>query len=200
MSDQLSEQELRDRLNLIESMIAEGRCHTESWGWAFVLWGLVYYAAILWSYWNHSAWAWPVTTIVGVIVTIAVASRKAGNRPRTTLRRAVASIWIASGVSMFLLFFALGASGKLTDWHLFASIAAAMLGVANGASAILLRWRIQLACAIVWWATAVAMCFGSDLQSAIVFLVAIFLCQIVFGIYGTIAAAKKNKPRVPVHA
>ena len=58
--------------------------------------------------------------------------------------------------------------------------------MANGASALILRWKVQFACAVVWWAAAVASCFGSDAQSMIVFLVAIFLCQIVFGIYGVI--------------
>ena len=40
MQDHTTEQELKDRLSLIESMIAEGRRHTESWGWTFVLWGV----------------------------------------------------------------------------------------------------------------------------------------------------------------
>lgn len=195
-----TEQELKDRISLIESMIAEGRCTTQSWGWAWVLWGVVYYAAIGWSAWNHSAWAWPVTSIVGVVVTIAVAAARTAGRPNTTLSRAVGSIWIATGISMCVLFFSLGASGRLADQHLFVAVASAILGLANGASAILLRWRVQLACAFVWWAAAVATCFLADVQSTISFLVAIFLCQIVFGIHGTIAGARKNKPRVPIHA
>jgi hypothetical protein len=67
-----------------------------------------------------------------------------------------------------------------------------------------LRWRVQFACAIVWWAAAVASCFGTQAQSMIVFLIAIFLCQIVFGIYGLIAEAQKRKRSQihdrPVHA
>lgn len=196
----ITEQELRDRLSLIEAMIAEGRAHTENWGWAFVAWGVVYYVALIWSAWNHSAWAWPITIVVGVIVTIVVASAKAAGQPKTTLARAVGSIWIALGVSMFLLFFSLGMSGRLADQHLFAAVISAMLGFANGASAILLRWRVQLASAIVWWAAAVISCFATNSQSTIIFLVAIFLCQIVFGIYGMIARGQHRKPRVPVHA
>jgi hypothetical protein len=38
MRDHTTEQELRDRLTLIERMIGEGRRHTESWGWTFFLW------------------------------------------------------------------------------------------------------------------------------------------------------------------
>ncbi|HEY3454711.1 MAG TPA: hypothetical protein VGK64_08935 [Bryobacteraceae bacterium] len=200
MQDHIAEQELKDRLSLIESMIAEGRRNTESWGWAFVLWGIVYCVAIAWSGWGHSVWAWPITSLIGVIVTAVVAFLKAGNRPKTTLGRAIGSIWIALGISMFLLFPALGLSGRLTDLHLFVAVISAILGMANGASALILRWKLQFACALVWWAAAVASCFGADAQSTIVLLVAIFLGQIVFGIYCVIAEAQELKRRGRIHA
>ncbi len=200
MQDHIAEQELKDRLSLIESMIAEGRRNTESWGWAFVLWGIVYCVAIVWSGWGHSVWAWPITSLIGVIVTAVVAFLKAGNRPKTTLGRAIGSIWIALGISMFLLFPALGLSGRLTDLHLFVAVISAILGMANGASALILRWKLQFACALVWWAAAVASCFGADAQSTIVLLVAIFLGQIVFGIYCVIAEAQELKRRGRIHA
>jgi hypothetical protein len=195
-----TEQELKDRFNLIERMIAEGRRNTESWGWTFVLWGVVYYLALAWSAWGHSVWAWPVTISIGVVVTVGVAALKASHDPETTLGRAIASIWTALGISMFLLFLALGLSGRLTDQHLFVSVMSAILGMANGASALILRWKVQFACAVVWWLAAVATCFGTDRQSMMVFLVAIFLGQIVFGIYGMMAEAQEGKRRGPTHA
>jgi len=200
MQDHTTEQELKERLGIIETMIAEGRRNTESWGGTFVLWGVVYYLALAWSAWRHSVWAWPATMLIAVIVTVVVASLKAGNHPGTTLGRAIGSIWIALGISMFVLFLALGLSGRLTDQHLFVAVISAILGLANGASALILRWKVQLACAVVWWVAAAATCFGSDAQSMIVFLVAIFLCQIVFGIYGVIAEAQVRKRRDPIHA
>jgi hypothetical protein len=200
MHDHIAEQELKDRLSLIESMIAEGRRNTESWGWAFVLWGVVYCVAIAWSGWAHSVWAWPITSLIGVIVTAVVAFLKAGNHPKTTLGRAIGSIWIALGISMFLLFPALGLSGRLTDLHLFVAVISTILGMANGASALILRWKLQFACALVWWAAAVASCFGVDAQSTIVLLVAIFVCQIVFGIYCVIAEAQERKRPARIHA
>jgi hypothetical protein len=199
MQDYDTEQELRERLSLIESMVAEGRRNTESWGWTFVLWGVVYYLAIAWSTWNHSAWAWPITILIGVIATVVVASSKAGNHPKTNLGRAVGSIWIALGISMSLLFPALGLSGRLTDQHLFVAVISAILGMANGASALILRWKVQFACAVAWWVAAVASSFGTDAHSTMVFLAAIFFCQIVFGVYGMIAEAQDRKHRVPVH-
>ena len=200
MQDHTTEQELKERLTLIESMIAEGRRNTETWGWTFVLWGIVYYLAIAWSTWGHSVWAWPASISIAVIVTVLVASLKAGKHPGTTLSRAIGSIWIALGVSMFLLFLALGLSGRLTDQHLFMAVISAILGMANGASALLLRWKVQFACAVVWWVAAVATCFGTAAQSTIVFLVATFLCQIVFGIYGMIAGSRERRRCGPIHA
>jgi hypothetical protein len=200
MPDQATERELKDRLSLIENMIAEGRRHTESWGWAFVLWGVAYYVAIAWSRWGHSVWAWPATTLIAVILTIVVASSRAGHHPQTTLGRAIGSIWIALGISMSLLFPALGLTGRLTDQHVFVAVISAILGMANGASALIIRWKVQLACAAVWWLAAVAACFGTEAESTYVFLVAIFLCHIVFGVYGAIAEAQEHKRRGPVHA
>lgn len=204
MQDDITEQELKDRLSLIESMITEGRRTTGSWGWTFVLWGVAYYIAIAWSTEGQSAWAWPVTMITAAVITVLVASWKGGKHPETTLGRAIGSIWVTLGISMLLLFTALGVSGRLTDAHVFIAVASAILGMANGASGLLLRWKIQFGCAIVWWAAAVVSCFGTETQSTIVFLVAIFLCQIVFGIYGQIAEAQKRKRHQaherPVHA
>jgi hypothetical protein len=200
MQNHTTEQELKDRLSLIESMIAEGRRRTESWGWTFILWGVAFYLASAWSEWSHSAWAWPVTMLIAAILTVAVVSSKERKYPETTVGRAIGSIWTALGISMFLLFLALGLSGRLTDPHLFPAAVSAILGMANGASALILRWKVQIGCAVVWWATAVASCFGSNLQSSIVFLVAIFLCQIVFGIYCAIAEAQGHKRRGSVHA
>jgi hypothetical protein len=200
MQDHPTEQELKDRLSLIENMIAEGRRTTESWAWAFVLWGVVYYLAILWSAWGHNGWAWPVTVSIGVIITVVVASRRSGSQAKTTLGRAIGSIWIALGISMFVLLPALGLTGRLADQHLFVAAISTLLGMANGASALILRWKIQFFSAFVWWAAAVASCFGSDAQSTMAFLIAIFVCQIVFGVYGMIAETHKRGRRGSVDA
>ena len=200
MQEETSTKDLRDRLALIESMMTEGRRTTESWGWTFLLWGIAYYVAIAWATLGRSNLAWPVTMVAAVIVTVIVVSMKASRRPETTMGRAVGAVWMALGISMFLLFLALGIAGKLKDAHVFLATICAMLGMANGTSAIILRWKMQFACAVVWWAAAVASCFGTENQVAIVFLVAIFFCQIVFGIYGMIAEARGRKMRGTAHA
>jgi hypothetical protein len=136
---------------------------------------------------------------VAWVMTVIIAMRKVRTRPKTTMGRAVSAIWIAMGISMMLLFPALSISGRI-DEYIMVSVAAAMLGMANAASAILLRWRLQFGCALVWWATAVFACFGRSQQVAVAFLVAIFLCLIAFGLYGMFADARQRKLREVAHA
>jgi hypothetical protein len=203
MTESSEEMELKDRLSLIENMIAEGRRTTESYGWTFVFWGVAYYIAIAWTALYHWPWAWLVTMAGAWTLCMVIISRKkknkTGRRPGTTIGRAIFSIWISMGVSMSLLLPALGFSGRFNQ-HIFVAVVAAMLAVANGASGMIIRWKAQIASAIVWWAAAVAACFGSDDQCMIVFLVAIFLCQIVFGGYAMSWEARVRKQQGAVHA
>ena len=192
MTENFEPRDLAERLNLIESMIAEGRRTTKNWGWTFVLWGVAYYVAIGWAALGHPALAWPVTMSTAGVITGMVASRREHNKTSTTLGRAMAGIWISLGVSISLLMMSLTWSRHVDS---FASVAivCAMLGMANATSSIILRWKVQFACALVWWASAVAACFVSDSVCTTIFLVAIFLCQIVFGIYGMLAVSRQHK-------
>jgi hypothetical protein len=197
MTGNAEEMELKDRLSLIETMIAEGRRTTICWGWTFVFWGVAYYIAIGWIAYNQWPWAWLVTMMSAWVLCSAIIWSKKKNQPQrspgTTIGRAISSIWGAMGVSMVLLFPALGFSGHL-NWHVFVAILAAMMGLVNGASGMLLRWKAQTATAIVWWAATVAACFTrTDNQCMIVFVVAIFFCQIVFGIYGMILESRERR-------
>ena len=207
MQEETSTQDLKERLALIESMIAEGRRSTESWGWVFLLWGVAYYVAIAWATWGRGigVWgagnspAWPVTMVVAFVTTWVIGIRKGKRQPSTSIGRAIVAIWMSIGVSMLLLFPALALAGRLEE-HAFVAIIAAMLGAANGASGIILRWKAQVGCAIVWWATVAAACFGSSTRVGGIFLAAIFLCQIVFGIYAMIMESRRNARRGVVHA
>jgi hypothetical protein len=199
MTANSDEMELKERLSLIETMIAEGRRTTISWGWTFVFWGVAYLIAIGWTAYNQWPWAWLVTMMSAWVLCMAIIWSKKKNQPQrgpgTTIGRAISSVWFAMGVSMVLIFPALGFSGHFNQ-HVFVAIAASLLGVANGASGVLLRWKAQIASAAVWWAASVAACFGTDNQCSAVFVVAIFLCQIVFGVYGMILESRERRQGV----
>lgn len=205
MPNQMEEQELKDRLNLIESMIAEGRRTTAHWSWLSVLWGVTYFAAMAWSAWGpNKVWAWPACVAAALVV---MAVGLSGNRnksyekhPETTMGRAIGSVWMGLGITMVLLFPALGFSGHLGDVHVFIAIVCAFLGSANGACGLMLRWKAQIACAGLWWATSVVSLFGGENQAVIIFLATIFLCLIVFGFYGMALEARERRQRGALHA
>jgi hypothetical protein len=75
-----------------------------------------------------------------------------------------------------------------------------MLGLANVACGLALKWRAELACGLVWWTAAVIACFGSPNAAVDAFLAAIFLCQIVFGIYAMILESRRRKQNGAAHA
>jgi hypothetical protein len=184
--------ELNDRLTLIQSMISEGRRTTESWGWTFLLWGVAYFVAIGWSAVGSSQIAWPVTMITAFLVSWIFAARKKSRQPSTTIGRAMSAIWVSMGISMFTLLLSFGMTGRY-NFNIFVAIIGAMLGCSNATSSIILKWKQQFGCAIVWWLACIAACFGTQQQSMVAFLVAIFLCQIVFGIYAMMADARRQK-------
>jgi hypothetical protein len=192
--------DLNERLHLIETMIAEGRRSTESWGWVFVLWGIAYYVAIVWSAHGGNVFAWPVTMIAAAIISGLTKGRRTRDQPATTIERAIGSVWVAMGLSLFILLMALGWSGRLTDARLAIAIVAAMLGLANLASSMILRWRVQFGSAVAWLAASAVVCYVADNLVIPVFVGAIFLCQIVFGLYGMLCEVRKRKLRGASHA
>lgn len=201
MPETNSTQDLAERVALIESMLAQGRRTTSHWSWAFILWGIVYLAAMAWSAWGlHPVWAWPVCVVAGVALTLVIVATRRDRQPETTVGRAIGSIWSALGVTMLVVFFALGFSRRLGDIHLFVAMVSAFIGMANGASGLLLRWRAQIASAIGWWIASAAGSFGTDAEAITVFAVAVFLCQIAFGIYAMAHEARHRGRSGAAHA
>lgn len=200
--------ELTERLELIESMIAEGRRSTTKWAWTIVLWGVAFYVAIAWStglfggpIWGQHYLAWPVTMVGTWVLNVTLLKRlhRSGKAAATTVGRAIMSIWTAMGISMFALLLPLGLTGR-ADQQVILAVVMTLLGTATAASGILLKWPAQFGCAVVWWLASAASLFGNTTQSLIAFLVAIFFCQILFGIYAMILESRGNRRQGAVNA
>lgn len=198
MTQNLDRQEIEERLTLIERMIVEGRHATGHWGPVFVLWGVAFFVAFGWhTLGNHNRLAWPVTMIATFVLTRILHRRKRAGLPRTTAARAINSIWIAMVIAMFVLPGAIEYSGSAVAPGVQVAILATMLGMSNAACGLLLRWKQQFACAVIWWAEAVISCFGTARLDTIGFMTASFLCWIVFGIY---VIYESHQPRQPEQA
>jgi hypothetical protein len=208
MENNARDTELTERLELIESMIVEGRRSTTRWGWSIVLWGVAFYVAIAWSsgmfggaIWGQHYMAWPVTMVSTWLLSwgLAARMRKSAKTPMTTIGRAIISIWAAMGISMFALLFPLGLSGR-AEQQVILAVVMTLLGTANAASGMLLKWKAQIGCAVVWWLASAACLFGTETQSLIAFLVAIFICQILFGIYAMVLESRGQRRQGAVNA
>jgi hypothetical protein len=208
MENNARDAELTERLELIESMIVEGRRSTTRWGWSIVLWGVAFYVAIAWSsgmfggaIWGQHYMAWPVTMVSTWLLSwgLAARMRKSAKTPMTTIGRAIISIWAAMGISMFALLFPLGLSGR-AEQQVILAVVMTLLGTANAASGMLLKWKAQIGCAVVWWLASAACLFSTETQSLIAFLVAIFICQILFGIYAMILESRGQRRQGAVNA
>jgi hypothetical protein len=199
MTGNSEEQELKDRISLIENMMAEGRRTTARFGWSMVLWGVAYYVATAWATWGKSNLAWPVTMTAAGIVTAIGFSRMSRGKPGTVLSRAMSGVWTALGVSISVLLFSLGFAGRY-DGHVFVAIIGAMLGMANLASAIIVKWKVQYFCAAVWLASTVVASFGSNEATEIAFLAATFIGLIAFGTYAMILESQRRKQNGVAHA
>lgn len=182
----MNEREIGERLELIESMMREGRKSTEYWGWNFLLWGIAYLVATGWaSLLPHAGGpqiAWPVTMIFAALLTMAIARRRTRNKPRTEKSRALQAIWTAMGCGIFVFAFPVAFSGHAEAQSFLAAIET-MLGIAHVASGTFLRWPMQMVVGALWWAAAIATCFVEGNGVAYVFLAATFVCMIGFGIY-----------------
>ena len=147
--DAMETQELKDRLALIEQMMKAGRRSTEEWGWTFVLWGVAYFVAIGWSALG-ATYAWPITMVATCVLMGVVLGRRR-RKPRSTTNRSLVGVWIALGVTMMTLMPALAISGRSADPHASIAVVCALLGMANGASGIVLKWRAADGSACVRW-------------------------------------------------
>lgn len=161
MTEQETQQELLTRFELVEAMVKEGCRSTEYWGWTFVLWGTAYLIAIAWAYWSHRPdIAWSVTMPAATVLTIILAARKKRAKPQTPVSRAIGGIWTAVGTAIFIFCFAVAISGH-SEAHSYIAAVEILLGVANCAISMVLRWRGQFMIALLWWISAVATCFVS---------------------------------------
>ncbi|HZL27762.1 MAG TPA: hypothetical protein VFC39_14650 [Acidobacteriaceae bacterium] len=182
--------DLVQRIALMETMIAEGRRSTMRYAWVFILWGLVDLAAMAWRSFQPRSewvglWAWPVCLVVGALLTIAgLALRRRECGAVVSMEcRSVEAVWGMMGISL-AVFVAAGMAQRLT-WQL--SYCAALLvivGMAHAISAKILRWRVQGAVAVVWWAGGVAMFYARTFgQVNAIMFVEMVLGMIVFGLY-----------------
>ena len=181
--------ELVQRLELMEAMIAEGRRATCHHGWIFVLWGVVDLVGMGWQQMQpHSRWVWFVCLGVGLVLNglgVWRQKRRDGQGKGGT-EKSVEAVWRMMGVTMVLYVVTV----LLTHFgwqYSYISALLMILGMAHAISAAILRWRVQALVAAVWWAGGVAvLILNSRRATTWIFYVEMCLGMIAFGIYAMV--------------
>ena len=178
--------ELVQRLELMEAMIAEGRRSTTRCGWIFVLWGVVDLAGMGWEWVRSSYWIWPTVLTVGFALYFLIRALQKPNPVRcaSVEGRVIGAIWSMMGLATSL-YVASGIYRHLTWQYSYIAGILMLIGLAHAISAVVLRWRVQGLVAALWWAGGIAMFFAhSQRQIFVVFPLELFFGMILFGLYG----------------
>jgi hypothetical protein len=192
------------RLNLMETMIAEGRRATGRFGWIFVLWGLVYCAAMAWcAFLPHRNWAWPVCVVTGVAASIMVRQRqnRAGVNLANPRTHSITSVWRAMGIAVSLFSIACAVSHQI-EGPVYICAVMFLVGLAHATSALILRWAAQGVAAAVWWTAGIAALFFTEPEQLfLLFMLATLFGMVLFGLYAMVRERHRAAPpALPSHA
>ena len=200
--DGVTRDELVQRVALMEAMIAEGRRSTARWGWVFVMWGLVYFVAIGWSFYlPYKYWAWPVCAGIAIAagIVVKVRQKRAGNLIGNIRSRSIESVWQGMGTAI-MLYVATAIASHHAGSPAYVAAILFFIGLAHAISAMILRWAVQAAVAAIWWISGCAVFFVTSDQSVVIFLVASFFGMILFGLYAMWLERRRAAGMVQAHA
>jgi hypothetical protein len=183
------------RVELIETMIAEGRHSMCRYGWIFVLWGLVNLAGWGWQYMRpHAGWVWPVCLGTGAVITgigLAMQGRDQG-RGTSMQCRSVGAVWSMMGVAL-ALYVGSALMAHLAWQYSYIAGMLMIVGLAHAISAAILRWNVQGVVAAIWWAGGVAVfLFNSRRAVNDIFLLEMCFGMILFGVYAMILERRRG--------
>jgi hypothetical protein len=200
--DGTTRDELMQRVALMEAMIAEGRQSTARFGWIFVMWGVVYFAAVGWVlFLPYKYWAWPVCVGAAIATTIAVKARqkRASGGGESVRSRSIEAVWQAMGTAICLYVIAAIVSHHCGSQAYVAAILF-FVGLAHATSAIILRWRVQGVVAAIWYAGGIAEFFITSERGGYgIFLVASFFGMICFGLYAMWLERRRAAAALELH-
>jgi hypothetical protein len=194
--------ELLQRIELMETMITEGRRSTARYGWVFVMWGLVYFAAMGWAFFLPFAnFAWPVCIVTAIVILNVAKVRQRRRGTSENLRSSnIEAVWKGMGIAITLFIYAAIASHHMNGPAFWAAISF-FVGLAHSISAMILRWWMQGIVAAIWLAGGIATFFFTRPSEGIgIFLVAIFFGQILFGLYVMMLERRRIANSVQRHA
>ncbi len=119
--------------------------------------------------------------VTAALVTVAIALRTARSSPSTTAGRSIGALWMAGGIALFVYGFCVANTWQGSVPVLVGGVEV-ILGLINLASGLILCWQLQQFCGYLWTAFAAVSFFVPERIAGYLFLAAIFLCNILFGL------------------
>ena len=185
MNDIAEKQGAAEQIEFIERMIRQSQQSFGHWGWAFVMWGVLHIAAYIWNQQapDNEGLPWAILMPAGGLVMM-VAGIRAGMKSgkATAIDRALGGIWWAFGITMPILWGVGTATKTFAEPQVLFVMFYIAYAVANFASGIVLRQKVQIIVSILWWAAAVVVMLAPQYVEE-TFLAMVVIGELLFGVY-----------------
>jgi hypothetical protein len=179
----------RNRLELIEEMIADGRRTTHGWGWPFVLWGVGHLAGIEVMVQLGIYWGWYIIVPACFIASLVALHRNRAGR-QTFAGRAIHAVWTAQMIALSI-FDLIAMPGRRMTWEGYDLFFLCSMGACTYVTGAVLRWRLCVVLGCVWWAAAVlGLVLPGAHTLAWTWMVTTITLELGFGLYLVIRDAR----------
>ena len=172
--------EVKENLNVIKSMIEKTKTDAAESGSIFILWGwLVIAATILTYFFVYNEWydrigyIWFILMSLGVIGMIYLVKKGTKReKVKSYSSVALANLWISCGVSFLIVSF-LGIPLKVVPLESLSIIMATIAGIGLFTTGGILEWNVLRIGGILWWVAAIIMMFTHWYFHTLIFAIAI---------------------------
>jgi len=186
----IDSKQAESELALIKQIMLDSRRVVGDNGWHYIFWGVVVTAALIANYimiqqnvpMNYAGLMWFITMISAFIIE-GIIGRKFSKRSRvkTFAGRLLSSLWIASGLSMFMLGFAGTISGAYNPIYI-CPLISIVLGLAYYTSGTIQQIRWLKMISVGWWAGAVYTFAFPGIHTLLIFAIMMVCLQVIPGI------------------
>ncbi|MBS1516678.1 MAG: hypothetical protein JSS91_01170 [Bacteroidetes bacterium] len=177
-------------LSLIKKIMEDTRRINIDNGVHYIFWGILVAAGLLINYLmlimdfyeKYAGFVWLVLMISGVVADILIGKHQSKrSRVSTYGGRLLSSLWLASGIAMFIFGFVGSFAGAYNPIYI-CPIIATSLGISYFTSGSIQQLKWLKMVSLGWWSGAVVMFLFPGIHTLLIFALMIILFQIVPGI------------------
>lgn len=186
----MESRQAESELSVIKKIMEDSRRINIDNGIHYIFWGALITVALIVNYimlltktpGNYIGLMWFILMILGAIVDVFIGRRQSIKSPvQTFTSRILGSLWLASGISMFMFGF-VGSVTKAYNPIFICPIIATSLGISFFTSGVIqqINWLRNIA--FGWWIGAAALFIFPSVHTLLIFAVMIVCFQLIPGI------------------